>query len=513
MKKILKWVLIIVVVSVIVVAAINIIRIVYNPSSLFVEVKQQEKPEITAIEELSPYEQLVKDADRDIMKNIVNVLIIGVDYSEERETWSGKHDYHADVMMICAINFDENKVDLISIPRDTYAKIPGVEGIYKINASLNCGGGFPQGLNKVCEAASWMIGGIPVDYYYAVTMPVVKELVDTIGGVDFDLKFDFQMAGRSYKAGQQHMDGQAVLDFLRVRKNIKESGDANRVKRQKEMLVTLFRKMKSQNLLVNIPEYVKMFDGKLLTNTDISQTAALALFGYNLDEENISAHSIVGNMTDVFNWTFCLTNQKKRVKLIKDVYGIDVPQDKEYSRAGACIRWIQMELEFLTPNFDYLIKRADEEIANDIEIDMTEATVPPDEPTPTQDEDHDIDDDNEQEPVVTEEIDETSKPEETAEPIESEVPEDVPKYDREIRLKVMKLKEDYKLCKEFMNKKEYNYENDEEAVNVLGVLSRMKESGKELVDIFGLKDEFKKNKLKWTYEYEKDFNEIYVDFR
>ena len=64
-----------------------------------------------------------------------------------------------------------------------------------------------------------------------------------------------------------------------------------------------------------------------------------------------------------------------------------------------------------------------------------------------------------------------------------------------------------------MNKKEYNYENDDEAVNVLGVLSRMKESGKELVDIFGLKDEFKKNKLKWTYEYEKDFNEIYVDFR
>ena len=75
-------------------------------------------------------------------QRIVNVLLIGVDYAEERETWNGKHEYHSDVMIIAAINFDENRVDLISLPRDTYAKIPGVDGIYKLNASLNCGGGL-----------------------------------------------------------------------------------------------------------------------------------------------------------------------------------------------------------------------------------------------------------------------------------------------------------------------------------------------------------------------------------
>ncbi len=86
---------------------------------------------------LEPYQELYQQSDLALPENIVNVLVIGVDYAEERETWNGKKDFHSDVMMVVAINFDANRVDLISLPRDTYAKIPGVRGIYKLNASLN----------------------------------------------------------------------------------------------------------------------------------------------------------------------------------------------------------------------------------------------------------------------------------------------------------------------------------------------------------------------------------------
>ena len=43
---------------------------------------------------------------------------------------------------------------------------------------------------------TWL-GGIPVDHYYAVTMPAVKELVDAIGGVDYRLDVSFTMQGRT----------------------------------------------------------------------------------------------------------------------------------------------------------------------------------------------------------------------------------------------------------------------------------------------------------------------------
>ena len=156
-----------------------------------------------------PYEDLAKVADTSMMDGIVNIMFIGVDYEAARidKSWSGKggNSFHSDVMIVCAVNFNENRVDLISLPRDTYASIPEVKGVYKLNASLNCGtdgtnyGIFcehGEGFEKVCEAAEWMLGGIPVDYYYAVTMESVKQIVDIVGGVWYNLEGDFDNGGR-----------------------------------------------------------------------------------------------------------------------------------------------------------------------------------------------------------------------------------------------------------------------------------------------------------------------------
>ncbi len=293
---------------------------------------------------LDPYEVVSAQADTTIMQNIVNVLLIGVDYAVERETWNGKHEYHSDVMIVMAINFDENRVDLISLPRDTYAKIPGIKGIYKLNASINCGGGFEApggtGFLKTCEAASWMLGGIPINYYYAVTMPAVKDLVNAIGGVDYDLDVSFSMMGRSYSAGPTHLSGQGVLDYLRVRKNVSGAGDLNRINRQKEMLIAVFETMQKKNLILKAPEIISSFDGQLYTNCTLGQTAALTKFAYSLDKENIGMHSMDGKMNyGIFNWNFCLTDQSKRVQIIKDVYGISVPKELEYTSEYANYRW------------------------------------------------------------------------------------------------------------------------------------------------------------------------------
>ena len=335
-----------------------------NPSAQFVNNAQQDPTEVIAVDPsgatatpnlaaptptpaLDPYEVISAQADTSMMQNIVNVLLIGVDYAEERETWSGKHEYHSDVMMVMAINFDENRVDLISLPRDTYAKIPGVNGIYKLNASINCGGGFEApggtGFLKTCEAASWMLGGIPINYYYAVTMPAVKQLVDAIGGVDYNMDVTYTMMGRTYKAGPTHLNGQGVLDYLRVRKKVSSGGDLNRVNRQKEMLIAIFDSMQKQNLILKVPEIINSFQGQLYTNCTLGQTAALTKFAYSLDKNNIGMYTMGGTgPTNIFNWNFILTDQTNRVEIIKEIYGIDVPRELEYTADYAWYRWADM---------------------------------------------------------------------------------------------------------------------------------------------------------------------------
>ena len=284
---------------------------------------------------LDPYTALEQQADLSMMQNIVNVAFIGVDYAEERLTgYAGKAEdnaFHADVILILAINFDENRVDLISIPRDTYANIPGVKGIYKINASLDCGGGLfaenGAGFEKVCEAAEWMLGGIPVDYYYAVTMPAVKQLVDAVGGVDYDLELNFKIQGRSYKKGQQHMDGQAVLDYLRVRKSSRtnmDTGDQARVERQKRMLVAIYEKVREQDMLRLIPTLLTTLEG-VSTNLNLSQMLALANYGRSaVGADQIHMYTMGGasRQSEDTPWNFVFTDQEDRIALIETVYGV-----------------------------------------------------------------------------------------------------------------------------------------------------------------------------------------------
>lgn len=332
---------------------------------------------VTATPASGDYDALKQQADTSMMQNIVNVLLVGVDYSEERltEEWlesGGSTAEHADVMIVLAINFDKQTVDMISLPRDTYAKIPGVQGLYKLNASLDCGGGLFEkdengqwikdangkykvnsaGFDKVCEACSWMLGDIPINYYYSVTMPAVKELVNAIGGVDYNLDVSFTMQGRTYEAGQQHMDGQAVLDYLRVRKgasglDVDETGDGKRVNRQKDMLVAILNQLRDKGMLLKIPDILQSFDGQLFTNCSFEQTAALALYAYDMPSDNIRMWSMDGiwSSKKSAKLNFCFTDQEKRVSIIKEVYGVDVPEYRDCKMAYAYYFWNDLQAE------------------------------------------------------------------------------------------------------------------------------------------------------------------------
>jgi LCP family protein required for cell wall assembly len=373
------------------------------------------------------YDNLVKSADFSLLKNIVNVLLIGVDHAEERDTWSGKKAFHADVMIVLAINTETGTVDMISLPRDTYAKIPGVKGIYKLNASIDCGGGWPSesnnystaGFNKVCEAASWMLGDIPVQYYYAVDMNAVKGLVNTIGGVDFDVDIDYTIQGRSYIKGMQHLDGQGVLDYLRVRKDLgDESGDKHRIDRQKRMLVAIFEKLKAEGMLAKLPGILGAFDGNLYTNTTLAQTAGLAAYAYNVDPANIRIHSMGGQTRLIFNWSFMLTDQQARVDLIKQVYGVDVPIYKDYTASAAISKWNSMQGGLVRSGAKSVLSKVKAKLDADAKLPVYGEATPTPVPTHTTEPTA---------PPVSEPPEssapvESSAPPESSEPVESSAP-------------------------------------------------------------------------------------------
>lgn len=326
-----------------------------------------------------PMEELKKQANFDKLKDIVNILLIGVDHGDERDakSWRGKTDFHSDVMIVMAIDTKTNAVSLISLPRDTYSYIPDMENsVYRLNASLNCGGGWPEKagddtdapFRKVCEAVSWNIGGIPIDYYYAVDFTAVKQLVDAIGGVNYNLDITFKMNGRKYTKGQQHMNGQAVLDYLRVRKDKDiispksgQDGDLARIKRQKNMLKQIFVDMKSSGLIFKLGDILGAFEGKLFTNVDIRDTLGFAIFAYNnINPDNVKIYSIEGSRHTLFDLQksdgdemdalgLFFPNKASRAEKIKEVYGVNIKGTSiykdydDFSYSSAAILWARMQ--------------------------------------------------------------------------------------------------------------------------------------------------------------------------
>ncbi len=324
-----------------------------NPQSLFQEQQPTAAPSATPEATVAPGAtpgptpsptpdpevQLLSQADLDFMKNRVNILVLGIDESTERENWGS---FRTDTMILCSINFDTHDVDLISIPRDSYVKICNASGSArtvdghpdygKINSAFSTGGGAQKnGFQYAMGTVKYLFGGIPVDYYIGFNMNVVKQVVDAMGGVDYDVDIDVTMNGRTLQPGMQHMDGQAVLDYARQRKG---SSDIARVDRQQRILFAIFRQLKSTGQIANIPQIYQAVEQNISTNLDFKQISALALLALQMNEDQLGRHTVDGEFLNMDSTSYWGLHTSALQSLIKEVFGISPSIDGDINAAN-----------------------------------------------------------------------------------------------------------------------------------------------------------------------------------
>ena len=175
-----------------------------------------------------------------------NILLLGSDTrsGSEAAQVSGSR---ADSIMLAHIPADGKGVYLVSIMRDTWVNIPGY-GAAKINAALNYGGISLQ------VATVENLLGIKIDHVAEIEFEGFKALVNSVGGVDVQVPFNFDINIWSFKQGVQHMDGGAALAFVRARYQFAD-GDYQRVRNQRAFLRGLYNTMKSKGALDNVGSF------------------------------------------------------------------------------------------------------------------------------------------------------------------------------------------------------------------------------------------------------------------
>ncbi len=306
-----------------------------------------------------PEQLLLSQSDLEFMKSRVNILVLGVDESTERENWGS---FRTDTMILVTIDFDTKDVTMISIPRDSYIKICNGNGNptgqqNRVNTAFPAGGGAKKnGYLYAMGTVSHLFGGIPINYYFGFNMNVVKEIVNAMGGVDYDVDVEVNMNGRHLDTGMQHLDGQAVLDYCRQRKG---DSDIHRVDRQQRMLMAIFQQLKTTGQIPNIPNIYKAVEQNVQTNLSFTQISSLAYLALQMDMDQLSRHTVEGTSLRVGKASCWGLNMGKLKTLINTVFGISVTLDEEMDGSNVRARIQEAQAAMATE-----LSAADAAVAN-----------------------------------------------------------------------------------------------------------------------------------------------------
>ena len=194
-----------------------------------------------ATEDVTQAPNHVKGDDGDRKEDFFTFLVVG------RDTGGGGN---TDTIMLVSYDVPNQKLSVMSIPRDTMVNIP--YDIKRINAVYNYYGGGEDGIDALYKEVSQLVGFRP-DFEVVIEWAGVGELVDAIGGVDFEVPMRMryydptQNLNIDLQKGYQHLDGDKAMQLIRFRHNNDLSvgyadGDIGRIATQQAFLKTVIQK-------------------------------------------------------------------------------------------------------------------------------------------------------------------------------------------------------------------------------------------------------------------------------
>ena len=174
-------------------------------------------------------------SDEGVMSSpdVYNLLLVGVD--RRTRSWNG----NSDAMVLLSLNEKNGTVKLVSFMRDLYANIPGY-GVRKLNAACAIGG-CPLLVKTIEQNYK-----VKIDNYAWVDFDGMKEVIDTVGGVDIHInEAEAKHLGIAGGAQDRHMNGTEALAYSRIRRI--GNADYERTERQRRVLRNIMDKMKGMS--------------------------------------------------------------------------------------------------------------------------------------------------------------------------------------------------------------------------------------------------------------------------
>jgi len=201
----------------------------------------------------------------------ISILFIGVDQGGGREI--NEHGL-SDSLILTTLNKSDKSVKMVSIPRDSYVYVPERDTYTKITHAHAYGG--PKATIETVEN----LFDLPVDYFVKINFNAFIDVVDALGGIEYDVPFEmYEMDSDDNKnaihllPGEQMLDGEEALAVARTRKY---DNDLERGKRQQEVLNAIFDRALSLNTVFNVNNIFDAVGNNMTTNLAFSDMTRLS---------------------------------------------------------------------------------------------------------------------------------------------------------------------------------------------------------------------------------------------
>ena len=243
------------------------------------------------------------------------ILVLGVDSKDYKINKSVR----SDTIMLVDLDSKTGKINIVSIPRDTRTPIKGRKNQEKINHSFAYGGAELT-LQTVSELLN-----IQIDNYLVVDYKAVSEYIDLIGGVELyvpmDMKYSDPVADPplliDLKEGEQNLDGDKALQYLRFRKGYKNA-DIGRIQAQQTFLKAMIKQSIKPSIIFKIPKITKIYKENIETNLPLLDAFKEAVLFFKYDLDNIESFTLKGQSKTIGGVSYYILDESGLVDLLNN---------------------------------------------------------------------------------------------------------------------------------------------------------------------------------------------------
>ena len=236
----------------------------------------------------------------------VNILLLGSD-SRHGET------ARSDTLILVRLDYKEERIYFISIPRDMRVYIPN-RGQDKINAAYAYG----QARLTIPTVEGFL--GIDLNHYVEVDFQGFKKLVDALGGLDITIKEPINdhssQFGMQIPKGRQRMNGATALNYVRYRHGDSDFGRANR---QQKFLTALVSNTLRFESILKLPSLIGIIDSNVGTDMSRREMISIGRFMREVKDKRIETYTLPGVSTLINGISYVEPDREAIIKIMEQM--------------------------------------------------------------------------------------------------------------------------------------------------------------------------------------------------